>query len=317
VDAASKSPLTSGDGRDPGARLKVLVTGFVPFNDDPYNASGITAHWLDGQQIHAAGPGGFVDADIIGEGDVPVIGAAAGGYHSAADVVIDLIRRHCPDLVVCLGQGEDTNFRVEQKATDQGDPPADPQKRSAGVAYHDPRIARSEGYRETYDATLDADRIAAAIRAAGGDARANEGAGRYVCEDLLYHVLRYAEQQAGTGARLLPVGFIHVPRRVRVDVPISAFVPADAPLRRMPGFGTDGFAPNAQGAALACVAQSLINAAIYKAVEAAALGVVAPGARRPSPGGRGARSWASFATAANTPAASTATRSPWCPPRTV
>ncbi len=271
------SPSPSGDAPIPPSRLKVLVTGFVPFNDDPYNASGITAHWLDGQHIHALGPRGFVDADVIGEGDVPVIGAAAGGDHSAADVVIELIRRHCPDLVVCLGQGEDTNFRVEQRATDQGDPPADPRRQSPGVAYHDPRIARGAGYRESYGATLDAAPMAAAIRAAGGDARMSEDAGRYVCEDLFYHVLRYAEENAGDGGRALAVGFIHVPRWVRVDVPISAIVPAEARVRGMPGFGTVDFIPNDQGVAppSACVAQSLINAAIFKAVEVATLHVAA------------------------------------------
>jgi hypothetical protein len=88
-------------------------------------------------------------------------------------------------------------------------------------------------------------------------------------------VLRYADQQAGGDGRLTAVAFIHVPRWVRVDVPIAAFVPAGARLRGMVGFGSDDFIPNDQGVAPpeACVAQSLINTAIYKAVEVAALAV--------------------------------------------
>jgi pyroglutamyl-peptidase len=257
------------------AELKVLVTGFVPFGGDAYNASGVTARWLDGQSIPTR-------ALIVGKGDVPVVAASQGAERSGADAVIAAIDACRPDIVVCLGQGEAATFRVELEAHDPPDPPTAvraPSAREAvrGAVFHDPRISRDPGagYRATYASTLDAARVVTAIAAAGGDARTSTDAGMFVCEDVLYHVLRHLQGRAPA----LTAGFIHVPRRVRVDTPVDALLEDDDPVRDRPdydGTGLRPFTPNDAGATLGerYVAQSLINAAIYRAIAAAVAGVL-------------------------------------------
>jgi pyroglutamyl-peptidase len=258
-------------------RIKVLATGFLPFGGDLYNASGVAAHWLHKQRIHGVGPRGYIDAVIVGVGDVPVVGAAdavASGHRAAADVVIQAIIKHHPEVVVCFGQGDKTTFSVELVARDQPDTPENPAERNKYVSYHDPRISRDPhtGYHPSYDTTFDKDRILAAIKSVGGDVQPSEDAGAYVCEDVLYHVLRYAQQNVAD-VRILAAGFVHVPRWVRVDVKHVHYYGDE--IRHLPGFGSTDFVPNDNGKAPAdkCVPQSLINLAAYKAVEAAVMGV--------------------------------------------
>ena len=279
--------------------LTVLVTGFVPFGGDAYNASGVTARWLDGQSIEIGGPDGAVCASIVGKGDVPVLSASQGAARSGADAVLEAIDACRPDVIVCLGQGEAVAFRVELEAHDSPDPP-DPVVRDA--VYHDARIDRDPraGYRATYASTLDAAGIVVAIAAAGGDARTSTDAGKFVCEDVLYHVLRHLEQRVATGAGAdapvapcVAAGFIHVPRRVRVDTPVDGLLTADDPIRARPDFdgtGARAFTPNDAGARPGerYVAQSLINTAIYRAIEAAVAGFASVQRRAEGAGSGGA-----------------------------
>lgn len=183
--------------------------------------------------------------------------------------------RASPTWFVCLGQGDAATFRVELEAHDPPDAPRALVGQVVAV-FHDPRIARdpAAGYRATYASTFDAAGIVAALAVAGGEARTSTDAGRFVCEDVLYHVLRHLQQQGGGVA----AGFIHVPRRVRVDVPVDALLAGDNPVRARPDFDGTGarpFTPNDNGAAQGerYVAQSLIDAAIYRAIAAAVAGV--------------------------------------------
>ena len=229
-----------------GAELRVLVTGFVPFGDDEYNPSGVAANALDGRRVDALGPLGYYSARIIGRGNIPV--RFGDETNAAADVVLQTILDARPDIVICLGQGEDLRFRVELRARDN-------------TARHDPRIRTSSPeYRSSYTTGLDADRLVAAMRAAGGDATTSVDAGFYVCEDLFYHVMRIVETRPGD-VMIRAAGFIHVPRYVVVDVGER-----DAQSQpRVPNVPTrEGQSP---------IPQSLINDCIYRAVEATVAGL--------------------------------------------
>lgn len=229
-----------------GAELRVLVTGFVPFGDDEYNPSGVCADALDGRRVDALGPLGYYSARIIGKGNIPV--RFGDETTAAADVVLQIILDARPDIVICLGQGDDLRFRVEMRARDN-------------TTRHDPRIrTQSPEYKSSYTTGLDADRLVAAMRAAGGNATTSNDAGFYVCEDLFYHVMRIVETRPGD-VMIRAAGFIHVPRYVVVDT--GARDPQGKP--RVPNH------PAKQGQSP--VPQSLINDCIYKAVEATVAGL--------------------------------------------
>lgn len=243
-----------------GSELRILLTGFVPFGDDEYNPSGVTAKALDGRRVDVLGPYGYCSGRIIGKGDIPV--RFGDETASAADVVLQTILDVRPDIVICLGQGEDLRFRVELRARDN-------------TARHDPRIrTQSPEYRSAYTSGLDADRLVAAMRAAGGDATTSADAGFYVCEDLFYHVMRIVETRPGD-VMIRAAGFIHVPRYVVVDT--GEKDPAGKP--KIPNV------PQREGQSP--VPQSMINEVIYKAVEATVEGlpvfVDSPHQRRGSP----------------------------------
>jgi pyroglutamyl-peptidase len=248
-----KTFLSKDDPHRPSSRLsaaaselRVLVTGFVPFGGDPYNPSGVAANAIDGRRVDALGPLGYYSARIIGRGNIPVV--FGDQPDSAADVVLHAILDTRPDVVICLGQGDDLRFRVELRARDN-------------TAHHDPRIrSGSPEYRSSYTTGLDADRVVAALRAGGADASTSADAGFYVCEDLFYHVMRFVETRPGD-VMIRAAGFIHVPRYVVVDVgardPLTPPAVPNHPARQ-------GISP---------IAQSLINDCIYRAVEATVAGL--------------------------------------------
>lgn len=248
-----KTFLTKSDPHRPtqrlsavGAELRILLTGFVPFGNDEYNPSGVTATALDGRRVDALGPLGYYSGRIIGKGDIPVRFGDESG--AAADVVLQKILDVRPDIVICLGQGEDLRFRVELRARDN-------------TQRHDPRIrTASPEYRSSYTTGLDADRLVAAMRSAGGDATTSNDAGLYVCEDLFYHVMRIVETRPGD-VMIRAAGFIHVPRYVVVDV--GERDAAGKP--RIPNM------PEREGQSP--VPQSLINDVVYRAVEATVAGL--------------------------------------------
>jgi pyrrolidone-carboxylate peptidase len=252
-----------------GSELRVLVTGFVAFGDDVYNPSGVTARWLHGKRVDALGHGGYYTARIIGRGDIPV--RFGDESDSAADAVLQAILDVRPDVVLCLGQGEDVRFRVELRARDNS-------------AHHDPRVRTSTPeYRSVYTTGLDADRVVGAIRSVGGDAVSFSDAGFYVCEDLFYHLMRFVETRPGD-VDIRAAGFIHVPRYVAVDVGSVAGQAAGDTHDRKSVTSPTPNSPAKPGEVP--VKQSTINDAIYKAVEAVVAGVPqyeAPPGRRSGP----------------------------------
>ncbi len=207
--------------------LRVLVTGFVPFRGDPYNPSGVTADWLHGRRVSAAGRPQA--GAIIGRGDIPVRFVNQG--NGGAQVIEDLILDVRPDIVINLGMARQI-FEVEQEARD---------------LEQDPLIRPDQaGYSPIYRTTLPVHEIMRAIQSEGGEVSASSDAGKYVCEDVFYHVMRLASTSPGD-LRILRAGFIHVPKYVVLD---------------------DSTIPNALAPGVKPVPQTLINNAIYRAVEA-------------------------------------------------
>lgn len=210
-------------------RLKVLVTGFVPFGDDKYNPSGVTAKWLHGKTLHSGRGGDAIAAGIIGRGDIPV--RFVNQQNGGAKAVESLIINHNPDIVLGLGMADEV-FEVEKKAND---------------LKRDPSIRpNSTGYSSSFGTSLPVDAVVNAIAASGGRVQSDSDAGAYVCEDVFYHIMRIAKASPGD-IRILRAGFIHVPKYVVLDD------------KSLPNIVPPGVTP---------VAQSLINNAIFNALEA-------------------------------------------------
>jgi pyroglutamyl-peptidase len=165
----------------------VLLSGFEPFDPPWPNPSGDAARALDGREIAGARIVGVV---------LPVAFSVAGA------ALREAIARHRPRVAIALGMGGDC-FRLERKAVDRDDAPDRPDSRG---------VVRAGGHRdypgepEERFATLPLAAIARALTARGASTYMSESAGRYVCNDLFYDLLRAAE-----AARIEAAGFIHVP----------------------------------------------------------------------------------------------------------
>ncbi len=164
---------------------KLLITGFDPFNGGQVNPSWETA---------AALP------DRVGEYELkkiqlPVI------YGEAADLVLAEAKKWQPDVILCLGlaggRGNVTperigiNLRSASIADNAGNRYADMPIDADGPA--------------AYFSTLPVTAMAQAIRDADLPGAVSNTAGTYVCNDVLYTLLRHFD---GTKTR---IGFIHVP----------------------------------------------------------------------------------------------------------
>jgi pyroglutamyl-peptidase len=165
----------------------VLVAGFEPFDPPWPNPSGDAARALDGRELRGARVRGVV---------LPVRWGAAGAALRAE------IERAQPEIVLALGMGGE-GFRLERKAVDRDDAPDRPD--NAGVE-------RTGGHRDYPDepeerwSTLPLAAIARAMTARGAAPYMSESAGRFVCNDLFYDLMRAAEAHGVRAA-----GFVHVP----------------------------------------------------------------------------------------------------------
>ena len=169
----------------------VILTGFLPFGGSKSNPSQSIAERLHGETI-----GG---AQVIGL-TLPVV---MGMDFERVAAAID---KHQPALVLSLGLASGTTcldverFAVNLRVAEPGDPekPLEPNKPQSPIV---------SGEVAGLFSTIDPERVAAAICAAGVPARAHGYAGSYACNHILYRTLLYAAQQR------LPykAGFIHLP----------------------------------------------------------------------------------------------------------
>ncbi|MBV9848679.1 MAG: hypothetical protein JO250_03220 [Armatimonadetes bacterium] len=161
----------------------VLLTGFEPFGEFKSNPSQQIAERLDGQTVGEARIVGLTLPVAFGED-------TARAFAAIAD-------RH-PALVLSLGLNAGaTCLEVERFAVNL--------RAEAHAEGQTPIIA--DGF-AALSATLDAERVARAIRErAGLPAQAHSYAGSYLCNHILYQTLHYAQQWD----LRYRAGFIHLP----------------------------------------------------------------------------------------------------------
>ena len=169
----------------------VLLTGFAPFGGSKTNPSQQIAERLHGETVGGAKVVGLTLPVRMGED---------------ADRLTAAIADHGPALVLSLGLAsgaaclEVERFAVNLRFTGDVDP-AEPVKPNLPQS-----VIIADGMAGLL-ATIDAERIAAAIREVGVPARAHGYAGAYACNHILYNSLHYAMQWD----MRYQAGFIHLP----------------------------------------------------------------------------------------------------------
>ena len=122
-------------------------------------------------------------------------------YGRAAAIVTDAITRLSPRAVICVGQaGGRSGITPEKYAVNLRRAKAPD---NAGVLYDGQPIV--PGGEERLESSFGAERIAQALSEAGSSAYVSESAGTFVCNDVMYSVLKHL-----SGSKV-PAGFIHVP----------------------------------------------------------------------------------------------------------
>jgi pyroglutamyl-peptidase len=162
--------------------LRVLVTGFEPFDGSAVNPS---------QQL--------VEAlnDDVAKAILPV------SYARAAEELRRAVREAEPDVVICFGQADGrTGISIERFAhnLDEATTTDNDAAPGSGTAV-DPAGPLA------YASTLPVDRIVAALRAEGIPAAPSRDAGGFLCNHVFYVLMRLLEQERPQAIG----GFVHVP----------------------------------------------------------------------------------------------------------
>ena len=169
----------------------LLITCFEPFGGHETNASRDAVMALPGE----IGP--FALRRIC----LPV------AFGRAAKIAIAAANELRPAAIICVGEAGGraaiTPERVARNLRNARIPDND------GARLHDEPVLA--GGPEELLSPLPVDAMVAAIRAAGIPAETSTDAGAYVCNDLMYLMLRHCETSA------TPCGFIHVPAGQELD----------------------------------------------------------------------------------------------------
>lgn len=187
----------SNSSRDP-AVMRVLLTGFEPFDADAINPSWEAVRALDGWQLPAlAGQHGPVQVHAR---KLPcVFGVAL----QVLDAALEELR---PSLVIAVGQaGGRSAFTPERVAINIDDGRICD---NAGCQPIDVPVVA--GAPAAYFSSLPVKRIVAAVRAAGLPAELSNTAGTFVCNHLFYGLMHRLAQPDAQGQGLRG-GFIHIP----------------------------------------------------------------------------------------------------------
>jgi pyroglutamyl-peptidase len=166
--------------------LKVLVTGFEPFNNAKLNPSEQLALALKPDDV----PGAQILTKVL-----PVV------YGEAAERLLALVTEHNPDVVICFGLAEGrTGITPERFAVNMDD--ASIADNSGHVRidqpiHHDGPLA--------FETSLPIKELVAAIRSEGIPATVSLTAGTFVCNHIFY------ELQRALADTSIQSGFVHVP----------------------------------------------------------------------------------------------------------
>ncbi len=168
------------------AMLKVLLTGFEPFNNARLNPSE--------QLVIRIKPDSVSGAQIL-TAVLPVV------YGEAASHLLALVQEHNPDVVISFGQAEGrTAITPERFAVNLNDANLSDNKGHIRIDHpiHD-------GTPTAYESTLPVKELVAALKAEGIPASLSLTAGTFVCNHIFYEL-----QNALEGTEIQS-GFVHVP----------------------------------------------------------------------------------------------------------
>ena len=166
--------------------LRILVTGFEPFDGQSLNPSWEVARALHGLQLQGA---------QVTAVQLPCV------FAQALPALQQALAEHCPDIVLALGQAEGRcDFSVERVAINvmdariadnAGDQPIDVPVISGGPA--------------AYFSTLPIKALVSGLRAAGFPASVSQTAGTFVCNQVFYALQHMLAVQG------VHSGFVHLP----------------------------------------------------------------------------------------------------------
>lgn len=168
------------------ASKKVLLTGFEPFGGASFNPSGAVV-----QAIAKRGIDGIEIVTAI----LPV------EFKRSAEMLVELISNHKPDVVISLGQAEGRDFiGTEQVAINLADGRiAD----NAGVKIVNQSINPSAA--DGYFSTLPIRAIVDAISSLGIAAKISYSAGTFICNEIFFATQSFLQESEVIS------GFIHLP----------------------------------------------------------------------------------------------------------
>jgi len=168
--------------------MKILVTGFEPFDESPINPSeqvvrALNQHPPAGTNLHTA--------------ILPV------DYQRGPQVLLQAVEACQPEAVVCLGENRGSAaLRIERVGINLLDFRIPDNQ---GIQMIDEPILAGEA--AAYFATLPVRKLLQGVQEAGIPAELSLSAGAYLCNQVLYTLLAHLQRQP----RLIPAGFIHLP----------------------------------------------------------------------------------------------------------
>ena len=167
--------------------MKILVTGFEPFGGEHLNPA-----WEAVSRM----PDEIAGAHVL-RLQVPTV------FDRAGDVLTAAMDMELPDIVICVGQaggrGMITPERVAINLQDAASPD------NAGLRPEEKPIDPNGP--AAYFANLPLKQIVKAVNEAGIPSAVSNTAGTFVCNDLMYRLLKYIH----SSPRKIRGGFIHVP----------------------------------------------------------------------------------------------------------
>jgi len=166
--------------------LRVLLTGFEPFNGAKLNPSE--------QLVLRIGKDDVPGAEIITK-VLPVV------YSEASRELLALVEEHEPDAVISFGQAEGrTSISIERFAVNLDDASIGD---NAGEIRIDQKIHSDAP--TAYESTLPVKELVAAIKAEGVPASVSLSAGAFLCNHIFFEL-----QNNLVGTNVVS-GFVHVP----------------------------------------------------------------------------------------------------------
>jgi pyroglutamyl-peptidase len=169
--------------------LRILLTGFEPFNNSSINPSQevvrrLASYPCEGIELHTA--------------ILPV------EHRRGPQELLHALEASQPEAVVCLGEAGRACLSIERVAVNLID---DHIPDNAGEQWVDRPVV--EGAPAAYFVTLPVKRMLKAVLDCGAPAELSMSAGSFLCNQVAYTLLHHLYT---TGRPEVPAGFIHLPR---------------------------------------------------------------------------------------------------------